>query len=463
MPNNTMNTEANKQPQGGAAPLIDYELERRVLSDCTLGNRFLAKQRAGGITEDCFTMPTFKRLFCRLCELDREGVDFSPANLYSELGQPLLDALGGYAGVLSMQADYQNTRDIPGALDVDRERLLGLARKRKKRDATYAYGQALERGVGVEAARRNLQELEETEAEGNRTGAMTGAEMAKLGYDAWIEATQNDGITGVRTGFQTLDELTGGLQEGHYCIVGARPSVGKTAFALNIALAVAKAGKRVLFLTAEMSVKRLSQRLIGILGQVNKRDFFSTDAEKVNQAGASTATGYKILKTLPVAILDVCGWNVEQVADAVRLEHRRAPLGLVVVDYLGLLKCDTLPAQATQFDTVTEVTKSLCRIAKKNNVPLLALCQLSRGAGKDEPTLTDLRQSGQIEQDADMVLLLDRPEKRMPAGAERDKVKGEARLIVAKNRDGEADKIIPMRFTGETYTFQETERSTASG
>lgn len=445
-----MNTETENNER---EPLRDFQAEKSVLAWCTCGNASLAELRAAGLDAGSFTQTSFQDVFRRLCELDREGVDFTGVNLYKALGRPLLEALGNEAGVLDMQAEEASLASVTRKPDL--EKVLDLARRRKMREAAAALAEAYRCGVGVEAARRALQELEDASEAGNRTGAITGAELAQLGYDAWIKATQGDGITGVRTGFQTLDELTGGLQHGHYYVVGARPGVGKTALALNIALAVAKAEKRVLFLTAEMSVKRLSQRLIGILGQVNKRDFFSTDAEKVNQAATSTATGYRILKTLPATILDVSGWSVEQVADAVRLHHRRAPLGLVVVDYLGLLKCDTLPAQATQFDTITEVTKGLCRAAKRNDVPLLALCQLSRGAGKDEPTLTDLRQSGQIEQDADMVLLLDRPEKRMPAGDARDKVKGEARLIVAKNRDGEADKIIPMRFIGEYQTFIE--------
>lgn len=445
-----MNTETENNKR---ETLRDYQAERSVFAWCTCGNASLAELRAAGVTEDCFTTPNFFDAFRELCRLDREGVDFTGENLYKALGRPLLEALGNEQGVLDMQAD--EARLLPFVRKVDLEKLIDLTRKRRYRDAAARLAEAYERGVGVEAARRALQELEDASEAGNRTGAITGEELAQLGLDAWKEAAQGDGITGVRTGFQTLDELTGGLQHGQYYVVGARPGVGKTALALNIALAVAKAGKRVLFLTAEMSVKRLSQRLIGIQGRVNKRDFFSPDTEKVNQASASTATGYKILKTYPVSVLDVSGWSVEQVADAVRLEHRRAPLALVIVDYLGLLKCDSLPAQATQFDTITEVTKGLCKVAKSIDVPLLALSQLSRGAGKDEPTLTDLRQSGQIEQDADMVLLLDRKEMRLPAGEERDKEKGLAKLIVAKNRDGEAGKEISMRFIGKYQIFIE--------
>lgn len=447
-----MNTGTEKQQNEKGDPLCDFELEKAVLGDCSLDSEYLAAHRAAGVNEECFVLPLNKRVFRELCKLEADGVQFNEANLYESLSKSTLDSLGGDAGLTDMQTRAGMRRAF---VEVDVKRLLDLTRRRKKRDAADAYRQALERGGDVEAARRALQELEDASEAGNGTGAMTCAEMVKLAMAELQAAMKADGLTGPPTGFQSLDKLTGGLQHGHYYVAGARPGVGKTALALNIALAVAKAGKRVLFLTAEMTPAQLGERLIGIEGQVNMREFRTPGHKPSKGAHRRAYTACQTLKALHIKPRDVSGWSVEQVADAVRLEHRREPLALVIVDYLGLLKCDSLPAQATQFDTITEVTKGLCKVAKRNDVPLLALCQLSRGAGKDEPMLTDLRQSGQIEQDADMVLLLDRPEKRMPAGDDRDKVKGEAKLIVAKNRHGEAGMEISMRFIGEYQTFIE--------
>lgn len=450
-----MNTETDKQPRDEASLLNDYALEKRVLADCACGNAPLAEHRAGGITDDCFTFPAFRQLFRRLCELDRNAVVFSPANLYRELGQPLLEALGDFSGVLSMQAETIICRSIPGMMHVDRERLIGLMRKRKMRDAAAALASAIERGAGVQAARRALLELEEAAETRAPTAALPCAETTALAMEGISAALRAEGMSGVPTGFPTLDMLTGGLQPGHYYVAGARPGVGKTALALNIALAVAERGKRVLFATAEMSPPQLMERLMSIIGKVNMRELRNPAAKPTKRAlrDAYKACGH--LKKLHIDTLDASGWSVEALADAIRLEHRRAPLALVVVDYLGLLKCDSLPAQASAFDTTTEVTKELCRAAKRTGVPLLALSQLSRSAGKGAPTLTDLRQSGQIEQDADMVLLLDRPETRLPEGEERDKARGLARLDIAKNRHGEAGVAIPMSYTGGHLTFAE--------
>lgn len=439
---------------GQKPPHVDQDLEKHILSVCLSDEGHLTQALDAGLSDKDFFRPGYQKLFRRMVELDRAGEPLNFANFYSSLTESEIAGAGG-TGAMAELGNPDAAVMASLMFDTNVRRLMDWRKRHNAWETACETLAGIEAGQNPDEAMRPLRELAEGAEDCNGTRAMTCAEMVKQAVDELGAAVKADGLTGPPTGFPSLDKFTGGLQHGHYYVAGARPGVGKTALALNIALAVAKGGGRVLFLTAEMTPAQLGVRLISITGQVDMGEFRTPGRHPKNGALRQTKKACQCLKKLHIDPLDVSGWSVEQVADAVRLEHRRAPLALVVVDYLGLLKCDTLPAQATQYDTITEVTKGLCRAAKRIDVPLLALCQLNRGAGKDEPMLTDLRQSGQIEQDADMVLLLDRPEMRMPAGEERDKVKGLARLIVAKNRHGEAGMEISMNFMGEYQTFTE--------
>ena len=256
----------------------------------------------------------------------------------------------------------------------------------------------------------------------------------------------------------SLDKLLGPLKPGQLVITAARPGMGKTAVALSYAIGAAKAGHGVLFVSLEMSARELSTRMAADLcfnygdgipfAAINAERLNDHDLRRVRDA-ASRAHG------LPLHIVDAGSLAVERLALIVRRHQRRFEargfkLELVIVDYLQLLR--TQHRGKSIYETITEISKALKGIAKDSGVSVMALAQLSREVEKrpdKHPQLADLRDSGQIEQDADMVLFLLReeyylrqiePDKESPAhSAWQDKLdlaKGQIKFILAKKRNG---------------------------
>lgn len=253
-------------------------------------------------------------------------------------------------------------------------------------------------------------------------------------------------ISGVPTGFRELDELTSGLQKGDLIIVAARPSVGKSTFAMNIAeYAATTAGKRVAVFSLEMSREQLTTRMLCSQAKV--------DMQKVN-SGETTEEDLLVLSDALLTLSDSKMYiddsgnlSVADIRSRCRRQKTRYGLDLVVVDYLGLLQLTS--KRGSLVADIAETTRALKILAKELEVPIMLLCQLSRGSESRKengyrPILADLRDSGAIEQDADLVLLLYRKALAMrnrkddsASGAPNEEIEdNSAEVIVAKNRNG---------------------------
>ena len=253
-------------------------------------------------------------------------------------------------------------------------------------------------------------------------------------------------ISGVPTGFRELDELTSGLQKGDLIIVAARPSVGKSTFAMNIAeYAATTAGKRVAVFSLEMSREQLTTRMLCSQAKV--------DMQKVN-SGETTEEDLLVLSDALLTLSDSKMYiddsgnlSVADIRSRCRRQKTRYGLDLVVVDYLGLLQLTS--KRGSLVADIAEATRALKILAKELEVPIMLLCQLSRGSESRKengyrPILADLRDSGAIEQDADLVLLLYRKALAMrnrkddsASGAPNEELEdNSAEVIVAKNRNG---------------------------
>ncbi len=253
-------------------------------------------------------------------------------------------------------------------------------------------------------------------------------------------------ISGVPTGFRELDELTSGLQKGDLIIVAARPSVGKSTFAMNIAeYAATTAGKRVAVFSLEMSREQLTTRMLCSQAKV--------DMQKVN-SGETTEEDLLVLSDALLTLSDSKMYiddsgnlSVADIRSRCRRQKTRYGLDLVVVDYLGLLQLTS--KRGSLVADIAEATRALKILAKELEVPIMLLCQLSRGSESRKengyrPILADLRDSGAIEQDADLVLLLYRKALAMrnrkddsASGASNEEIEdNSAEVIVAKNRNG---------------------------
>jgi len=269
-----------------------------------------------------------------------------------------------------------------------------------------------------------------------------------------LQANQSS-VTGVPTGFGDLDELTAGFQNGDLVIVAARPSMGKTAFTLNIAQhAAISAKKPVAFFSLEMSKESLVQRVLCAEARVDASRLRRGRLMDDEYARLATAAGY--LNTAPIYIDDTPGISVlEMRAKARRLKSDRQDLSLIIVDYLQLMVGKGKIENRQQ--EVSEISRGLKALAKELEVPVVALSQLSRAVEQrpdKRPMMSDLRESGAIEQDADLIMFLYRPEYYFgPTDKEGNSIEGKAELIVSKQRNG-ATGTVNLTFLKEFTRFE---------
>ena len=318
----------------------------------------------------------------------------------------------------------------------------------------------------IEDAERKLYEVAETGR--YDSGFQRFAQALTTAVDMAARAYQRDGsLSGIATGLTDLDAKMGGLQQSDLIILAGRPGMGKTALATNIAYSVAKAyeqgdvrpdGQRetvnggiVGFFSLEMSAEQLATRIIseqtGIpSNKIRRGAIDEADFEKIKDVSIE-------LQSLPFYVDETGGLSVGQLCARARRLKRQRGLDLLVIDYLQLLQGSTRRSSENRVQEITEITTKLKALAKELNIPILALSQLSRQVEAREdkrPQLADLRESGSIEQDADVVLFVFREEyyhqMRKPTEANREKfsewlaegerVEGKAEVIIGKQRHG---------------------------
>jgi replicative DNA helicase len=281
----------------------------------------------------------------------------------------------------------------------------------------------------VESAERAVFAISEAEATGGTLGA---AEVLDLALEN-IAVRERGEVTGIGSGFADLDDLTDGMQPENLIVVAARPGQGKTSWAMNVADHVAtRGGAGVLFVSLEMNRVELGMRLLSARARVDgwrlKNPGALTHEDRLALGMASGA-----LRGSRLFIDDTPMRTVTQIAANARRTKARHGLGLVVVDYIQLIDGQRQKGESRQ-EEVARISRRLKALARELKVPVIALAQLNRESEKRDdrkPRLSDLRESGAIEQDADIVLLLHRPEYYDPNDRP-----GEADLIVAKNRNG---------------------------
>jgi replicative DNA helicase len=263
---------------------------------------------------------------------------------------------------------------------------------------------------------------------------------------------QRGDVVGIATGYPDMDKLTGGLQRSDLIILAARPSVGKTAFALSMAYNIAlHVQDTVAIFSLEMSREQLVQRLIAMHTGINMQklrtgSMLDHDFEHVIEAMG-------VLSSVPLYIEDTAGLSIMEVRSKARRLQSQVGIDLIVVDYLQLMQGHRTDNRVQE---VSEISRGLKALARELNVPVMALSQLSRaveGRSSHVPMLSDLRESGSIEQDADLVMFIYREE---VYDKETDK-KGIAEIHIAKHRNGPLG-VIPLRFDALTTRFQNLER-----
>lgn len=270
--------------------------------------------------------------------------------------------------------------------------------------------------------------------------------------DQLFQRDNQSEVTGIPTGYTDLDSMTSGLQPGDLVIVAGRPSMGKTAFSLNIAENVAlDTGLPVAVFSMEMGATQLATRMIGSVGRLDQHRMRTGRLEDEDWIRLTTALGR--LNEAPIFIDEGAGLSSFDVrARARRLHRQTGKLGLIVIDYIQLMSGAAGRQSENRATEISEISRSLKSLAKELDVPVVALSQLNRSLEQrpdKRPVMSDLRESGAIEQDADLILFIYRDQVYNPDSPD----KGTAEIIVAKQRNGPIGRV-RLTFIGEHTRFE---------
>lgn len=445
---NTTNTAANK--------LIDIQAERAVLGSCLIDPECIVKL-SGFLSDADFYASRHQTVFAAMLGLNRRQVPCDFVTLASELertGQ--MEEAGGYAGLTEL------TIDVPTALYAEHYGRI-VADNATKRRLFAAAGKIAELAYDDEAEVKTMLDKAETvlfQVGGNKTdGALHHVRSAIQATVDRVDylARNKDRVMGVPTGFNMLDRMLGGFQKSDLIVLAGRPGVGKTAFALSTALNAAKKGARVAVFSLEMSEEQLSQRLISMiscidshrirLGQIQD-DEWVMFLEAANELAQTS-----------IYIDDTPSASVNEIRAKARRLYAEHGLDMILIDYLQLMDGTAgkngKPTAENRNQEVSFISRSLKKLARELDVPVIALSQLSRSVEQrsdKRPMLSDLRDSGAIEQDSDVVLFLYR-EDYYDENTDKQNV---CDVLVAKHRHGSTGAV-SLFFRKELTQFRDLE------
>ncbi len=431
------------------------EAEQHVLACCLLdGSDTVARCLEARVAHDCFYWPANQIIFQAIIELYQKGQPVTLEVLAEELTtRRVFDQVGGFPYLMQVTGKIPTTAHAGYFIEKVREK--HLLRELIK-TATGAIEQAYSYTGGLEEFVDKVeQELFKVTQDRVSDSAQEIKEAIKDANQVIAKLLMKKGeLTGVSSGFKDLDAMTFGFQRQEMIVIAARPSMGKTSFALNIAEAAAMPKKgdpvTVLVFSLEMSSSQLALRMLCARSRVNMKllrdGLVSRDGREVNALG-QTAEEFK---RAPILIDDSSNLTIMELRAKARRIHARKKLGMIIVDYLQLLNGSDPRSPREQ--QVAEVSRGLKALAKELDVPVLVLSQLNRSSEKENrtPRLSDLRESGSIEQDADVVLMLSRPK---DADEKFQTAAGAADLIVAKQRNGPVGDL-KLTFLQEITRFE---------
>ncbi len=304
----------------------------------------------------------------------------------------------------------------------------------------------------IDEAQSLVFSLAERQMNGQEDAEAIGSVLAGVVADIQERFDHGGEIAGLSTGFIDLDQKTSGFQPGDLIIIAGRPSMGKTAIALNIAEHVSvNEGKRVAIFSMEMNKKQLTQRAIASLGSLPMNVIKTGKLSEDDFSRLSFANG-KIFRA-PLFIDDSAALSIMQMRSKARRIARKHGLSLIVVDYIQLARGDSASTKnGNREQEISSISRGLKALAKEFNCPVIALSQLNRKVGDrsdKRPMISDLRESGAIEQDADVILMMYREEYYTPDTPD----KGIAEVIIGKQRMGETGTV-SLLFQGEFSRFR---------
>ena len=419
-------------------------VERMILGSILLNDQQFVD--CAGLAVDDFSLQKHRTIWRRMLDLDAAGKKIDHVTLAEELmRRGELESVDGLSYLVETEEGLPELFNLPSYAGIVRE-------KAKARRLIFAAREAQERAfAGQDTTEEIIGHLVETVADLDSNDAGSGMlsaaeiiERAPGGVDGLLAGKER----GIPTGFYRYDAMTGGLTPGTLVVIAARPAMGKTALAMNIAANIALANKpsSVGVFSLEMDRESLTGRMICSEANVDsaKTRLGFVDSDESAQLSEAAARIY----AAPIFIDDLSGQSLMGMRAQVRrlkarlIRESKPPLRVVIVDYLQLMESADSGKESNRVEQVSAITRGLKIIAKDEHLALVALSQLSRKC--EERTehrgqLADLRESGSIEQDADIVNFIFRPE--VYAVEEREDLRGVAELSVAKQRNGPTGKV----------------------
>ncbi|QDT18018.1 replicative DNA helicase [Alienimonas californiensis] len=433
----------------GALPPQNLDAERGVLGSLLLMNEAI-DDVAEFLTADHFYSDRHRAIYeaiLKLSEAGARGIDLvTVADKLAQTGK--LEDAGGLVYLDEVLTSVPHAAHAKYYAEIVREKAV-------QRTLIYACTEVLSECYDssrpvqevLDSAEQKIFAISEQQDGGDKIAI---DQILQMAWDRIEERANSDGdATGLPTGFLDLDQKTNGFQPAELIILAARPSMGKTALVCNFAEAIAdKTGKGVLLFSLEQSKLELAERFLCIRARVNGHKLRAADFDDAERHRLMVASGE--LNEMPLFIDDKPGRTVSQIAAIARRLKRQSDLGIIIVDYLQLVEPEDKKVPREQ--QIAFISRRLKFIAKELDIPVIALAQLNRGVELREdkrPRLADLRESGAIEQDADLIAFLHRPE--MYDAEDRP---GEAEIVIAKHRSGPTG-IVTLTWRAECMRFED--------
>jgi replicative DNA helicase len=432
-------------------PPHSLEAEQAVLGGLMLDNTSWERV-ADRVTEEDFYRQDHKLIFRAMAELADADKPFDAVTLAEWLqARNRLEQAGGLAYLATLARDTPTAANVRSYADIVRERSVLRQLIRVGGELADSAYRPDGRSVVelVDNAERSVFEIAERGDRMGKTYTRISELMSKAvdRLDTLLHADSN--VTGIATGLSKFDEMTAGLQPGDLVIVAGRPSMGKTSFAMNIAeYAAISGGTPAAIFSMEMSGEQLAMRMISSLGRIDQMKVRTGKLDDTDWKRVSSAIA--IMSKAPMFIDDTGALTPTELRARARRLKRDHNLGLIVVDYLQLMQVPgTRENRATE---ISEICRSLKSLAKELRIPVIALSQLNRSLEQrpdKRPIMSDLRESGSIEQDADVIVFIYRDEVYDKDSPD----KGTAEIIIGKQRNGPIG-MVRSTFLGAYTRFE---------
>jgi replicative DNA helicase len=441
-------------------PPHSVEAEQGVLGSMLISPRDAIAEVVEKITADYFYVPAHQTIFNVLVDLWNAGAGIDLITYTQVLrDRNLLESVGGAAAVTNLYTFVPTAANVGYYIDIVRDKyILRSIIAAGTESVRRAYEEQDEVGNLLDEVEQRIFAVGEDRFKGQMLSMKDQVMEAIESIEKLYE--RKGGITGVSTGFVEFDRMTSGMHPSEMIVIAARPSMGKTALAMNIAEHVAineKLGVGVFSL--EMSSQQLVQRLLCSRARVNLqkvRDGFLSERDFPSLTAAASK-----LAEAKIFIDDSASLTILELRAKARRLKSQQDVQLIIVDYLQLLRSTSRRAQDNRQLEISEISAGLKGLAKELKIPVIVVAQLNRQPEQrtgGKPRLSDLRESGSIEQDADLVGLLVRPEIYEEDEEARAEKAGEAELIIAKQRNGPVGEI-PLTFLKEFTRFEDRARN----